>query len=125
MLDLYLSTVSIRLNEVMKVLTIIATIFMPLTFIVGLYGMNFEYPAGAEVALGLLRRVGGDAGSGGNHAGLLQEKKVDLEEGSRRDDFFSRRALGLVVSRIKPRGMLCPLRRRERWRARASASPMP
>ncbi|MBI2907703.1 MAG: magnesium/cobalt transporter CorA [Chloroflexi bacterium] len=42
MLDIYLSSVSNRLNEVMKVLTIIATIFMPLTFIVGVYGMNFE-----------------------------------------------------------------------------------
>jgi len=43
MLDIYLSSVSNRLNEVMKVLTIIATIFMPLTFIAGVYGMNFEY----------------------------------------------------------------------------------
>jgi magnesium transporter len=43
MLDLYLSTVSNRMNEVMKVLTIIATIFIPLTFIAGVYGMNFEY----------------------------------------------------------------------------------
>ncbi len=43
MLDIYLSSVSNRLNEVMKVLTIIATIFIPLTFIVGVYGMNFEY----------------------------------------------------------------------------------
>ncbi len=43
MLDIYLSSVSNRLNQVMKVLTIIATIFMPLTFIVGLYGMNFKY----------------------------------------------------------------------------------
>lgn len=43
MLDLYLSSVSNRLNSVMKVLTIIATIFMPLTFIVGVYGMNFKY----------------------------------------------------------------------------------
>jgi magnesium transporter len=42
MLDIYLSSVSNRLNQVMKVLTIIATIFMPLTFIVGLYGMNFK-----------------------------------------------------------------------------------
>ena len=42
MMDIYLSSLSIRLNEVMKVLTIIATIFMPLTFIVGLYGMNFH-----------------------------------------------------------------------------------
>jgi magnesium transporter len=43
MLDMYLSSVSNRLNEVMKVLTIIATIFMPLTFIAGVYGMNFKY----------------------------------------------------------------------------------
>jgi magnesium transporter len=43
MLDIYLSSISNRLNAVMKVLTVIATIFMPLTFIVGLYGMNFKY----------------------------------------------------------------------------------
>ena len=43
MLDIYLSSVSNRLNEVMKVLTVIATIFMPLSFVVGLYGMNFRY----------------------------------------------------------------------------------
>jgi magnesium transporter len=42
-LDIYLSSISNRLNAVMKVLTIITTIFMPLTFIVGIYGMNFEY----------------------------------------------------------------------------------
>ncbi len=41
MLDIYLSTISYRLNDVMRVLTVIATIFMPLTFIVGVYGMNF------------------------------------------------------------------------------------
>jgi magnesium transporter len=41
--DLYLSSVSNRMNEVMKVLTIIATIFVPLTFVAGIYGMNFEY----------------------------------------------------------------------------------
>jgi len=43
MLDTYLSSVSNRMNEVMKVLTIIATIFIPLTFIVGVYGMNFQH----------------------------------------------------------------------------------
>jgi len=43
MLDLYLSTVSNRMNEVMKVLTVIATIFIPLTFIAGVYGMNFRF----------------------------------------------------------------------------------
>jgi magnesium transporter len=43
MLDIYLSSISNRMNEVMKVLTVIATIFMPLTFIAGIYGMNFKY----------------------------------------------------------------------------------
>jgi magnesium transporter len=43
MLDVYLSSVSNRMNEVMKVLTIIATILIPLTFIAGIYGMNFKH----------------------------------------------------------------------------------
>jgi magnesium transporter len=43
MFDTYLSSVSNRMNEVMKVLTIIATIFIPLTFLAGVYGMNFKY----------------------------------------------------------------------------------
>jgi magnesium transporter len=43
MLDIYLSSMSNRLNEVMKVLTIIATIFIPLTFVAGVYGMNFKF----------------------------------------------------------------------------------
>jgi len=42
-MDLYMTGVSNRMNEVMKVLTIIATIFIPLSFFAGLYGMNFEY----------------------------------------------------------------------------------
>jgi magnesium transporter len=42
LMDLHLSNVSMRMNEVMKVLTIIATIFMPLGFIAGVYGMNFD-----------------------------------------------------------------------------------
>jgi magnesium transporter len=43
LIDLNLSSVSFRLNEVMKVLTIISTLFIPLTFIAGVYGMNFRY----------------------------------------------------------------------------------
>jgi len=43
MLDTYLSSLSNRMNEIMKVLTIFSTIFIPLTFLVGVYGMNFEY----------------------------------------------------------------------------------
>lgn len=42
-MDLYLSTLSLKMNEVMKVLTVISTIFIPLTFIVGVYGMNFKF----------------------------------------------------------------------------------
>lgn len=45
LMDIYLSSMSNRMNEVMKVLTIIATIFMPLSFLAGLYGMNFDTTA--------------------------------------------------------------------------------
>lgn len=44
LIDMYLSFTSQRLNEIMRVLTIIATIFIPLTFVVGVYGMNFSHP---------------------------------------------------------------------------------
>ncbi len=43
MLDIYLSSISNRMNQVMKVLTVIATIFIPLTFVTGIYGMNFQH----------------------------------------------------------------------------------
>ncbi|MGA1870607.1 MAG: magnesium/cobalt transporter CorA [bacterium] len=43
MLDIYLSSISNKMNNVMKVLTIIATIFIPMTFVAGIYGMNFKY----------------------------------------------------------------------------------
>lgn len=46
MLDVYLSSVSNRMNDVMRILTVISTIFIPLTFIVGVYGMNFDRNAG-------------------------------------------------------------------------------
>ena len=42
-MDIYINTQNSRMNEVMKVLTVISTIFMPLTFIVGVYGMNFDF----------------------------------------------------------------------------------
>ena len=64
MLDIYLSSVSNRMNQVMKVLTIIATIFIPLTFIAGIYGMNFKYMPELEwkpgyfIALGLMFVIG-------------------------------------------------------------------
>ena len=43
MLDIYQSNVSNQLNNIVKVLTLISVVFAPLTFIVGLYGMNFDY----------------------------------------------------------------------------------
>jgi magnesium transporter len=46
LMELYMSAVSNRMNEVMKVLTIIATIFIPLSFIAGVWGMNFDRAAG-------------------------------------------------------------------------------
>lgn len=60
MLDIYLFSVSNRMNEVMKVLTIIATIFIPLTFIAGIYGMNFvnmpelQWPWGYFIVWGVM-----------------------------------------------------------------------
>ncbi len=64
MLDTYLSSVSNRMNEVMKVLTIIATIFIPITFVAGIYGMNFvnmpelAWPWGYFGALGVMGCIG-------------------------------------------------------------------
>lgn len=64
-LDVYLSSVGNRLNEVMKFLTVISTIFIPLTFIAGVYGMNFkfmpelEWPWGYPAVLGSMAAVGG------------------------------------------------------------------
>ena len=63
-LDIYLSSVSYRLNAIMRVLTVITTIFMPLSFIASIYGMNFEYmpelrsPWGYPLVLGVMAAVG-------------------------------------------------------------------
>ena len=43
LMDLYMTSVSNKMNEIMKVLTIISTIFIPITLIAGIYGMNFKY----------------------------------------------------------------------------------
>src|SRR5690554_413147 len=43
LMDMYMTTISNKMNEVMKVLTVMSTIFIPLTFLAGIYGMNFEY----------------------------------------------------------------------------------
>jgi magnesium transporter len=52
LLDLYLSSISHRMNEVMQVLTIMASMFIPLTFLAGIYGMNFEYMPELKFAWG-------------------------------------------------------------------------
>jgi magnesium transporter len=63
--DTYLTSMSNRMNEIMKVLTIIATIFIPLTFIAGVYGMNFAYMPelqwrwGYYLVWGVMLAVGG------------------------------------------------------------------
>lgn len=53
--DLYLSSASMRMNDVMRVLTIIATIFIPLTFLAGVYGMNFASESSSSLAMPELR----------------------------------------------------------------------
>jgi magnesium transporter len=52
MVDIYMSSISNRMNSVMKFLTIISTIFIPLTFVAGLYGMNFDYMPGLKSEYG-------------------------------------------------------------------------
>ncbi|MDD5349828.1 MAG: magnesium/cobalt transporter CorA [Chthoniobacteraceae bacterium] len=52
MMDIYLSSVGMRTNEVMRVLTVVSTIFIPLTFLAGVYGMNFEAIPGAKSPVG-------------------------------------------------------------------------
>ncbi len=47
LLEMYLSSVSLRTNEIMRVLTVISSIFIPLTFVAGVYGMNFDYGDGS------------------------------------------------------------------------------
>jgi len=51
-LDIYLNSTSLRLNEIMKALTIVSTIFLPLSFIAGAFGMNFTQIPGATHPLG-------------------------------------------------------------------------
>lgn len=59
MLDIYISSVSYRISTVMKVLTVITTIFMPLSLIAGIYGMNFKHLPGIEWYWGFFAVLGG------------------------------------------------------------------
>ncbi len=87
MLDVYLSSISYRLNEIMRVLTMIATIFIPLTFVVGVYGMNFGNAqqsvghAGTALVLWLPAGVAGDDRDDRRYAGLFQAQKVVMKSG--------------------------------------------
>lgn len=56
--DLYLSEISFKMNQVMQVLTIITTIFVPLSFLAGLYGMNFEYMPELKIRYGYFLLLG-------------------------------------------------------------------
>lgn len=58
MMDIYLSSISNRLNEVMKILTVISTIFIPLTFITGIYGMNFRFMPEIDYKYGYFLVIG-------------------------------------------------------------------
>jgi len=63
-LDIYLTSVNNRLNEVMKLLTVITTIFIPISFIAGVYGMNFRFMPETEwrwayfAVIGLMAAIG-------------------------------------------------------------------
>lgn len=85
MMDFYLSTVSNRLNEIMKVLTIISTIFIPLTFISGVYGMNFKHMPELEshygyfIVLGVMATLGLSMFAWFIHKGWLSRSRRRVE----------------------------------------------
>ena len=58
MLDIYMSSISLKLNETMKFLTIVSTIFVPLTFVASVYGMNFDYMPGLHDPEGFIALIG-------------------------------------------------------------------
>lgn len=58
LMDMYMTTISNKMNEVMKVLTIMASIFIPLTFMAGIYGMNFEYIPELQLKYGYFYLLG-------------------------------------------------------------------
>lgn len=75
MLDNYLSLMSHRMNSVMKVLTIVGSIFIPLTFIAGIYGMNFKYMPELELTWGYPAVLGAMTGLAIVMLGLMRWKK--------------------------------------------------
>lgn len=75
MVDIYLSSINNRLNGVIKVLTMIATIFMPLTFIAGVYGMNFKHMPELEWRYGYALVLIGMAAIAGTMLFIFKKKK--------------------------------------------------
>ena len=73
--DTYLSSISNRMNEIMKMLTIIATIFIPLTFIAGIYGMNFKFMPELEWRWGYFAVWGIMIAVGGGMVRFFRKKK--------------------------------------------------
>jgi hypothetical protein len=78
--DTYLSSVSNSMNEIMKVLTIIATFFIPLTFIAGVYGMNFEHMPELKWPWAIFWSWG-DARRRYRHDRLFPEEEVVMKAG--------------------------------------------
>ena len=66
-LEMYLSAINNRMNEIMKTFTLITTLFMPISFIVGFFGMNFFAPSRRPAGLDRAARPVGHAGSAGSH----------------------------------------------------------
>lgn len=74
-MDIYLSSVGMRTNEVMRVLTVVSTIFIPLTFVAGVYGMNFKTMPGAESPAGFWICVAAMASLAFGMLALFRSKK--------------------------------------------------
>lgn len=98
LMDVYLSSVSNRMNEVMKVLTLMATIFIPLTFIAGIYGMNFD-PDRSPWNMPELRWYYGYPFS----LGLMAAVAIVLLLFFRRKGWFGSAAIVPVLSKPAPR----------------------
>ncbi|MEI8342841.1 MAG: magnesium/cobalt transporter CorA [Verrucomicrobiota bacterium] len=75
MMDIYLSSVGMRTNEIMRVLTLVSTVFIPLTFIAGVYGMNFESIPGLKSPTGFVVCIGSMLALATGMLGLFRYKK--------------------------------------------------
>lgn len=73
-LDIYLNSTSLRLNEIMKALTIVSTIFLPLSFVAGNYGMNFKFMPELSWPLGYLMVLGIYAAIVGGMLGFFKKR---------------------------------------------------